>query len=150
MKQDNTVCLLMSLGYAFTDAPQLSGGSFLRFVVEDTPLLLRQTPLHETKLAAARTMADSLEREQGFAVEEVFFEQSGDVTYTLIGGARLHTTASTPIAETLSNLETVLESEDFLHLRPNNFAYIDLRFGNKVFVNEEVAGPVSTSTATSS
>ena len=49
--------------------------------------------------------------------------------------------------DTLSNLDTILLSEDFTDITPGSFRYIDLRFGNKVFVNrtEEV---VTTSTVT--
>jgi hypothetical protein len=37
----------------------------------------------------------------------------------------------------INNLMAVISSPDFSHLKPGNFQYIDLRYGNKVFVNEE-------------
>jgi hypothetical protein len=51
--------------------------------------------------------------------------------------------SKTPAVETLSNLETILASGTFTHLKPGNFQYVDLRFGSKVFVNE---APVASST----
>ena len=55
-------------------------------------------------------------------------------------------------ASVIENLKTILVSEEFSHLKPGNFQYIDLRFGNKIFVNEEEVGSVEeneTSTSTS-
>ena len=40
----------------------------------------------------------------------------------------------------------LLLPQNFRHLQPDNFQYIDLRFGNKVFVNEELERDVGTST----
>jgi hypothetical protein len=39
-------------------------------------------------------------------------------------------------------------SEEYRHLKPGNFQYVDVRFDTKVFVNEHIAPLVST-TATS-
>ena len=150
--QAHVNCLLLDkTGYAFADAPKLTGGSMLRFVIEDRPLLVRQSVLSETELTQATAFAEQLGNEFGFNAEEFYYEQNGDVTVTLAGGGQLLISAYEPIEATFNNLETVLASEDFLHLRPGNFQYIDLRFGNKVFVNEEIAVPeTSSSTATSS
>jgi cell division septal protein FtsQ len=132
-------CLLVDEeGYAFTDAPKLSGGSLLRFVVEDTPLLQRKHMLSRQQLVSTVEFSEQLKKEFGFSVEQVLYEQNKDVTYTLVGGGKLLTSSEEPIEVTLNNLDTILDSENFLHLRPNNFQYIDLRFGNKVFVNEEI------------
>jgi len=142
-------CLLVDeKGYAFTDAPNLSGGSLLRFVIEDTPLLLRQHMLSESELSQALAFSEALKNEFGFTVERVWYEQNKDITYTLVGGGKLLTNSEEAIEVTLSNLATILDSENFLHLRPNNFQYIDLRFGNKVFVNEELVGTEMTSSTT--
>ncbi len=59
----------------------------------------------------------------------------------MVGGSELKTVASKDAQETIDNLLVVLASEEFAHLKPGNFQYIDLRFGNKVFVNEELAVP---------
>ena len=137
--EDKEYCLLVDEeGYAFTDAPNLSGGGLLRFVVEDTPLLLRKNMLPKQSLSAMVEFSELARTQFGFTVEEIFYEQNKDVTYTLVGGGKLYTNISDPIEVSINNLATILSSENFLHLRPNNFKYIDLRFGNKVFVNEEL------------
>ncbi len=150
--EGHTNCLLIDeTGFAFADAPKLTGGSMLRFVVEDRPLLVRQTVLSASELMEAKLFAEQLEQEFGFNAEAFYYEQNGDITVKLAGGGELLMSRSESVEATFNNLETVLGSEDFLHLRPGNFQYIDLRFGNKVFVNEEIAVPeMSSSTATSS
>jgi len=145
--QNSSHCLLVDdEGYAFTDAPNLSGGSLLRFVVEDTPLLLRQHMLSKNQLNKTLAFSEELKKEFGFTVERVLIEQNNDVTYTLVGGGQLLTNSEEVLEVTLNNLNTILDSENFLHLRPDNFQYIDLRFGNKVFVNEELEKETATST----
>ena len=146
--EEHDHCLLVDAdGFAFTDAPNLSGGSLLRFVVEDTPLLLRKHMLPKQQLTAVVAFTEEIKNKFGFTVEEVLYEQNKDVTYTLVGGGKLLTSSKDSIEVALNNLETVLSSENFLHLRPDNFQYIDLRFGNKVFVNEEL-GSEETATTT--
>lgn len=133
-------------GYAFANAPNLSGGSLPRFVVEDTPLLVRQNMLSPQTLAIIVAFSEELKEGFGFVVDEILYEQNTDVTYTLVGGGELRTNLSDSSDVTLNNLETILSSEQFQHIQPGNFQYIDLRFGNKVFVNEEL---IKNETATS-
>jgi hypothetical protein len=66
--------------------------------------------------------------------------------YHIAGGGIIKVTTRMTTAETLSNLKTILDSKEFSHLEPGNFKYIDLRYGNKVFVNEEMDEEISTST----
>jgi len=128
-------------GYAFSDAPQLRGGTMTRFIIEDSPLQLRTSVLDEVRLGRMVAFANAVQENFGFSVEEVYVAQNGDVTYTLTSGAELRTNAEVGPSPTLRNLETVLKSPEFSDLTANNFQYIDLRFGNKVFVNEELAVP---------
>ena len=143
-------CLFIDAeGYAFADAPKLRGGSMLRFVMEDRPLLLRHRILSQSELDIATAVARQLDQEFGFIAEEFYYQKNGDITVTLAGGAQLYLSTEQSMEATFNNLETILASENFSHLTSDNFQYIDLRFGNKVFVNEEVAVPeVASSTAT--
>ena len=49
----------------------------------------------------------------------------------------------------MDNLLTLVGSEEFSHLAPGNFQYLDLRFNTRVFVNEELPNDTSTPTSTS-
>lgn len=148
--KDRDHCLFIDeQGFAFSDAPDLTGGAFVRFVVEDKPMLLGSSVLSEKTLATALSFSEALKQEFGFVVEEILYEQNGDVTYRLVGGAKLLLDKNATVENTINNLESVLDSDDFAHLRSDNFQYIDLRFGNKVFVNEEVAVPEMDTATTS-
>ena len=67
-----------------------------------------------------------------------------EVTFEVAGGGQIKVTLTQPIEDSLGNLEVLLSSPDFDHLAPGNFQYIDLRFGDKVFVNEEVLTATTT------
>ena len=52
--------------------------------------------------------------------------------------------------ETVANLRSILASDEFNDLQPGSFQYIDLRFGNKVFVNKEDPSLIAASTTATS
>jgi len=59
----------------------------------------------------------------------------------VVGGGEFKVTLTQEPEQTVENLLVVLTSEEFQGIEPGSFQYIDLRFGNKVFVNEELATP---------
>lgn len=145
-------CLFLDReGFAFGHAPKLQGGAFLRFSEEGrTPEIGIQAFSGEF----VRTTEVFIQRvydEIGLNIIQV--EKSGeeDVTYHIAGGGELKTTLRMTSDETTENLKLVLSSAEFEHIAPGNFQYIDLRYGNKIFVNEELTtGDAATTTATSS
>lgn len=146
-------CLLVDeVGYAFEEAPPMVGGSMVRFVNEEAIVALGQTLAKQSALDSILEFTGLLKLNFGFRTRVVTLKSSGDIYYTLQGGAVLRTGFEHTNQETLKNLSTILESEEFKHLEPDNFQYIDLRFGNKVYVNEElfIDEVASTTTATSS
>lgn len=150
----STGCLFIDRnGYAFGKAPPLTGGSFVRYVDLAHEPELRAQAFPRDTVRATELFIESLERELGFFVTHVELDSAGDAFYTLAGGGELKATVTGDQQMTVENLATILQSDAFSHLAPGNFQYIDLRFGNKVFVNEEAPAPVgegATSTATSS
>ena len=79
---------------------------------------------------------EQLLQNYGWPVASVEFDQARDAFVYLVGDSELKVTLRLSPNETLDNLQTVLAAEEYQHLQPGNFTYIDLRFGNKVFVNE--------------
>ena len=77
--------------------------------------------------------------EHGWFVSHIEFDQVGDVFLGIVSGGELKVIAAEPPESIVENLLTILASDEFSHIKPGNFQYIDLRFGNKVFVNEEPA-----------
>ena len=60
-----------------------------------------------------------------------------DVLYTVAGGGVLKVSQRMTADESFQNLSTLLNAKDFIHLQDGVFQYIDLRFGDKIFLNEE-------------
>jgi len=138
-------------GYAFDEAPKLEGGAFPRFhVIGSTPAVKTQmVPVED--LRAIEALREALYQEVRFPVAFVETDIVRDVFLGLAGGGEIKATLRMPPEETVANLRSILASEEFNDLRPGSFQYVDLRFGNKVFVNEEDPNlATASSTATSS
>ena len=143
---EDSCVFIDSNGYSFAEAPQLRGGAFVRYISADTSVGVAKQGVPPAVLSTATAFVDTVAGTFGFRPQVVEFDDR-DITYLLGGGGAIHTSRSDTVEQVLTNLETVLESTEFAHLEPGNFAYIDLRYGNKVFVQEELP-EAATSTAT--
>lgn len=133
-------------GYAFAPAPQLDGGALTRHIIESQTELRPGSVLSPALLDTIELFMQGLERELSLRVVSIEHTKDGDLRYRVGGGGMLFVAQDMDVNDSFENLRSILDSEEFAHLEPGNFNYIDLRFGNKVFVNERIA----TSTATSS
>lgn len=143
--EDNCV-FINKEGYAFAQAPTLSGGSFLRFsnIGKQTELLTNFT---DGKSLADLLQLKTLLEEKGWYANQFELDNEGDAYVSLSPSSELKISLDQTPGQTIDNLFTVLASEDFVDLTPGNFQYIDLRYGNKVFVKEhEVIDESATST----
>lgn len=132
-------CLLVDRdGFSFAEAPQLEGGVMYRFIVENSVLLERSHMLPAPALERTVEFAKSLKEVFGLEVSVITHTAAEDVFYRLQSGAEFRTSLRMEDAATLENLGSILNSDEFSHLTADNFQYIDLRFGNKVYVNEEL------------
>lgn len=134
---DSTDCLFLDAsGYAFATAPVLTGGGLLRFVE-----IGKDPGLHEsvasTALIESAVLTVSLLEEMNWLVSHVEVGREGDVYMKLIGGGELKVDLTKQPSATIENLRVILESDEFKHLLPGNFQYIDLRFGDKIYVSEK-------------
>ena len=150
---ENTCVFLDETGYAYAQAPDLNGGSFLRYVhLSDEPTVGQNVVATED--FALLTQLTELLAQAGWIVSHVEIDSVRDAFLHIVGGGEFKVTLTQPPSETVENLMVVLTSPDFEDIQPGTFQYIDLRFGNKVFVNEEpdsaVEEGVETETATSS
>ena len=80
------------------------------------------------------SFANLIGQAKKFIVSRISVTKDGDVIYKLTSGAELITGNKLSPQQSFDNLLTVLETKEFKHLTQENFAYIDLRFGNKVYV----------------
>ncbi len=136
-------------GYSFAPAPTLDGGSFIRFIS------IAKDPSEYTKAFPEEEYKRVQELAQKFAdakwfVSKAEIDAAGDAFLTIVDGGLFKVSLKQSSDETVSNLLTVLGSENFTHIKPGNFEYIDLRFGSKVFVNEVTIDKNASSTVSES
>lgn len=124
-------------GYAFAPAPKLRGSSFIRLITEETSPETGMQPFSGDYIKNIYTFINSLESQFNFRVLSVVETKDKDLFYALSNGGKLYTAPGSDPETVFENLATILSSSDFEHLSSEPFAYIDLRFGNRVFVNED-------------
>jgi hypothetical protein len=134
-------------GFSFALAPTLSGESMVRYYSSENVAELGKIPFSESDYATTKEFIRLLSG-IGWYITKVEINSARDVFYTLSQGSELKATLNEEVSKTFSNLETILGSKEFGHLKPGNFQYVDLRFGTRVFVNEELLSSLSITTAT--
>jgi hypothetical protein len=139
---DEKECLFVDdAGYAFSHAPNLSGGSFLRFITLNKDISVGDTVSDYGSFSSLKETSRLLAAE-GWFISQIEIDNVGDAFLSVVNGGELKITITDDPEKIVKNLLVILASSDFSHIVPGDFQYIDLRFGNKVFVNEEIATPV--------
>lgn len=140
-------CFFMTdKGYAFAESPILQGGSLIRHVVEGIDEVGIGSVRTEKQINDTKYFTTRMEQELGLRTASILYRKSGDIELSINGGGQIFVSGGNNFEETFKNLYTVFQSEEFKHLKPGNFRYVDVRFSNKVFVNESMDDSVSTTT----
>lgn len=126
-------------GYAFAQAPRLQGSAFVRYIDEGAVPGSDTQAFDSAFVDLSKTFLTLLEDRFGFRASHVHKIGTYDLEITLVPDGVLKVSQSLPAQESFDNLEALLRSDEFKHLHPGAFQYIDLRFGDKVFVKEETA-----------
>lgn len=135
-REERSQCYFLDKnGYAFSKAPNLLGGSFIRFFGSDADLQIGVQAIETADYTKAKELIRLL-KVQNWFVYGLEVDAAHDAFLFLTDGGELKTSLLTNPIETVENLLTILTSQEFEHIQPGNFVYIDLRFGNKVFVKE--------------
>jgi len=143
---DTVSCYFLDeTGYAFGESPSLAGGALIRHVLYGEETLSRKQLMPRDDFTKLHHFLDRLATEMGIRVTEVRGTHTVDLTLSVNGGGALLIENNADYDRVFENLRTLLASKEFAHIAPGNFQYIDLRFGNKVFVNEELASESGTS-----
>ncbi len=141
----NNCYFLDERGYAFTKAPGLVGGSFLRVIAIGKQPQEHVMPFNLDEYTKVVELKEKFAAAKWF-VKRADIDTAGDAFLTIVDGGEFKVSLKQPADETVSNLLTVLGSEQFTHIKPGNFEYVDLRFGSKVFVNEVTTEVSATTT----
>ena len=149
LKEEDKCLFLDEDGYAFAPAPVLRGESVVRYHTLERDIEQKAQPFLPIDYATTKEFTKLL-RDIDWYVTKIEVSSTRDAFYTIAGGGELRTTLTEAAATPFDNLAAILGSEEFGDIVPGKFQYIDLRFGSRVFVNEELAvTEVATSTATS-
>lgn len=141
-------CIFISEdGFAFAQAPSLQGTTFLRYMTEDRTPEVGASLASPEYMRAAKAFTHALMLRHGRSVSAIIEAKDGDVRYRVDGGGELLVGTDADMQEVFENLDAVLLSKEFKHIASGDFVYIDLRFGNKVFVKEFVTEAAATSTS---
>jgi cell division septal protein FtsQ len=126
-------------GYAFAPAPDLHGGSLVRHNIEGIDTISEGMVMDTSELKPLDAFIARVESELGFRITALTHKKNKDYEFIVNGGGAILAASSKDLTATFENLKSVLASKEFKHIAPGNFRYIDVRFDNKVFVNEELS-----------
>lgn len=133
-------------GVAYEVAPSLIGGTMPRFYIEGREPKKDETMLSAELLTQLTSLSKSLEQTFNLRVQDFTVHQVNDVTLRLSTGAEIKIDTTDSIEQVFSNISSILSAKQFENLKTGKFEYIDLRFGNKVFVEKEP--PLDTASST--
>lgn len=136
-------------GVAYEAAPMLSGSTLMRFVVSSTSPRVGATLLSEHDRSLLIGIARIMESRHHFQVARIEYTEDRDAILYLARGGRLLLSTDGNLEDTYSNLASVLTSEKYSSLTPGHFEYIDLRFGNKIFLEKQIPTATTTASTTS-
>lgn len=148
-KEEKPCYFLTEDGYAFAEAPSLHGGALTRHSIEGVEEISSGTVIDPETLRKIDLFSDRISDELGLRVTSIVHKKNTDLEFLVNGGGSILVSGGKDFQTTFENLKSVLTSKEFKHIEPGNFKYVDVRFDNKVFVNEDFSTPGASTTATS-
>jgi len=141
----DSLCMFLDAdGYAFITAPAMNGSSMLRYYDPDTAVQEKFQAFTPNFLSLTSRLALLVVKDAGFSISYIEKVSNEEANLHLAGGGMIKVSTKQTVEDTFANLVSVLQVDEFKNIKPGNFQYIDLRFGNKVFINDE--DTVSTTT----
>lgn len=129
-------------GVIFSEAPDFSGNSFLRYygLLDDIEQPIGKIYLPNGKFKEASRFVSSL-KTLGITVAGVRAESESDYEMYLKNGIKIIFDDKQPFDKTLENIQSILNEvdlkRDYSLSNPPKINYVDLRFGNKVYLKGE-------------
>ncbi len=130
-------CLFLDeTGFAFSKAPTLTGATLFRFVTTGQEVSLDTIIVEESLFLNALSFANRLASNFDYRIASIVIDGEEDVEFELVAGGSILISRSVGFDVSFENLRTVLASESFQELPAGEFRYIDLRFGDRIFIND--------------
>lgn len=133
-------------GFAYADAPPLLGETLLRFVVEGKKPEKGTSIYNANTLAHYRSFSDAIAQNHKHRLSAITETTDGDLILHLSGDVRVLITKDSAIETVFENIESIFQAEEFKEKPLEGFEYIDLRFGNRVYIKPRGAGEEASST----
>lgn len=146
-QRDDIPCYFLSeSGFTFSEAPPLRGGALIRHYTESGTDIKKKNVIDSQLLTNITWFITQVDTELNFRISSVIYRNNKDIELSVNGGGVFLIASGKDIRHTYENLKTILQSDVYKHLAPGNFKYVDVRFDNKVFVNEEMNPPITEDT----
>lgn len=129
-------------GVVFSEAPDFSGNSFLRYygLLDDVEQPIGENYMSSEKFKEVSRFIGSLEI-LGIKVATFRAESENDYEIDLKNGIKIILDGKQPFDKTLENIQSILTEvdlkRDYSPSNPPKINYVDLRFGNKVYLKGE-------------
>lgn len=131
-------CLFLDKnGFAFDTAPKLLGNNLIRFYLLGEKPISQKFYLETEDFKKIEQVVNFLNKINWY-VTKIETDKALDVFLTLGEGGEIKISLREDVSKTFSFLESLRESKEFSHLEPGNFRYVDLRYGSKLYVNENL------------
>ncbi len=144
--ESNESCFFLDdKGFAFGKAPILSGESLIRYYKLGEEPQLKANLISFDDFENTKEFSKLLNNISWFNTR-IEIDAVRDVFYLLSDDSEIRATLTEKPSITFSYLESLVRSKEFEHLKPGNFQYVDLRFGAKLYVNEEKNIAIASST----
>jgi cell division septal protein FtsQ len=136
-QMNSTDCLFIDTqGFAFAKAPNLDGNALVRYVDEEKKPELKKNISEYSFLTQSALFTELLKNNLELYITHVEKKGQYDIEYTVAGGGVIKVSQKSDAEKNFNNLKTILTSHEFKQSALGDFEYIDLRFGDKVFVRE--------------
>lgn len=129
-------------GVIFSESPDFSGNAFVRYhgLLDDVEQPIGKTYLSEEKFQELSQFVNLLEG-LGLMAIEFYAESESEYKINLKNGVKIILDDKQPFSKILENIQAISEEVDlkneFSASRLSKINYIDLRFGNKVYLKSE-------------
>jgi len=133
-------------GFAYAEAPTLLGETLLRFVKEEKKPEKGASVYDADTLRKYTLFSDAITEHHKRRLRAITETKDKDLLLHLNGGVTVLIAEGEGVEDAFEKIESLFEAEEFEGKTLEEFEYIDLRFGSKVYVKEWGAGDEATTT----
>ena len=134
-----TCVFLDEKGFAYAPAPTLIGETLIRLVIEGRIPEQGVQVYNAETLARYAVFSRSISSHHDSHLRAITETKDGDLILHLSSDVNVLMTKDASIQDIFEKIESLFQSDSFKGKQLEEFEYIDLRFGNKVYVKERGA-----------